>query len=85
MGLLPPCLICLARTLCHFLGVYRFCFPGRSQRKTTPRVMGPKPKNFKPIFALAVSRSGQDHVQPRGTLSLDLTIPLKKRDTLSTA
>ena len=30
MGLLPPCLICLPRTLCHFFGVYRFCPPGET-------------------------------------------------------
>ena len=61
----PPMHICLLRTSCHFFGVYRFCFPGRSQRKTPPRVMGPKPKNFKPIFGRAVSRTGHGHVQPR--------------------
>ena len=62
-----------------------FLFSGEVPAEDPPRVMGPKPKNFKLIFALAASRSGQDHVQPRGTLSLGLTIPLKKRDTLSTA
>jgi hypothetical protein len=53
---LLPIHICLARTLCHFFGVYRFCPPGETQAKDTPRGMGPKPKNFKPIFGRGVSR-----------------------------
>jgi len=32
----PPCLICLARTLCHFFGVYRFCPPGETPAEAPP-------------------------------------------------
>ena len=62
-GLLPPCLICLARTLCHFFGVYRFCPPGETPAEAS-RLMGPRAKNFKTIFNRAANRGRHAHNHP---------------------
>ena len=47
----------------NFFDIY-VLHSGEIPAEDTPRVMGPRPKNFKPIFGRGISRRGQAHRYP---------------------